>query len=185
MRTYEELLAAQTELAHFNPNHDPNIGRFSANSGTSSNGDTAKYEKKIAKRMTKAADFASSTSAVVDEAYKQMANGGSSFVSKNTASYFYDQTLRQYKKLDKLIAKCEPKGITMEGKSWEDFNKQRIDLGNNFIERATSDKALRKIIDTVMFVAAVSSGGLGGLIYTAAKPSIMGSSQYELKTPKK
>lgn len=28
MRTYEELLAAQTELAHFNPNHDPKNGQF-------------------------------------------------------------------------------------------------------------------------------------------------------------
>ena len=26
--TYEEMLAAQTELAHFNPNHDPSNGRF-------------------------------------------------------------------------------------------------------------------------------------------------------------
>lgn len=31
MRTYEELLAAQTELAHFNPNHDPDTGRFIGN----------------------------------------------------------------------------------------------------------------------------------------------------------
>ena len=28
MRTYEELIAAQTELMHFNPNHDPKTGRF-------------------------------------------------------------------------------------------------------------------------------------------------------------
>ena len=28
MKTYEELLAAQTELAHFNPNHDPDNGQF-------------------------------------------------------------------------------------------------------------------------------------------------------------
>ena len=31
MRTYEELLSAQTELAHFNPNHDPDTGRFIGN----------------------------------------------------------------------------------------------------------------------------------------------------------
>jgi hypothetical protein len=31
MRTYEELLAAQTELAHFNPNHDPRNGQFTKN----------------------------------------------------------------------------------------------------------------------------------------------------------
>lgn len=27
-RTYDELLSAQTELAHFNPNHDPRNGQF-------------------------------------------------------------------------------------------------------------------------------------------------------------
>lgn len=30
VRTYEELLAAQTELIHFNPNHDPNTGQFTS-----------------------------------------------------------------------------------------------------------------------------------------------------------
>lgn len=36
MRTYEELLASQTELAHFNQNHDPSTGQFAkAGSGTS------------------------------------------------------------------------------------------------------------------------------------------------------
>lgn len=33
MRTYEELLAAQTELAHFNPNHDPRNGQFAKSVG--------------------------------------------------------------------------------------------------------------------------------------------------------
>lgn len=33
MKTYEELLASQTELAHFNPNHDPNTGQFSKKAG--------------------------------------------------------------------------------------------------------------------------------------------------------
>ena len=28
-RTYEEMLASQAELMHFNPNHDPSTGRFS------------------------------------------------------------------------------------------------------------------------------------------------------------
>lgn len=35
MRTYEELLAAQTELAHFNPNHDPKDGKFAKKNGGS------------------------------------------------------------------------------------------------------------------------------------------------------
>lgn len=39
-RTYEELLSAQTELMHFNPNHDPRNGQFAKGhigSSTSSN----------------------------------------------------------------------------------------------------------------------------------------------------
>ena len=33
MRTYEELLAAQTTLAHFNKYHDPNTGQFTSKNG--------------------------------------------------------------------------------------------------------------------------------------------------------
>ena len=36
MRTYEELLAAQTELAHFNKYHDPKTGQFASGNGVSS-----------------------------------------------------------------------------------------------------------------------------------------------------
>lgn len=36
MRTYEELLATQTELAHFNKNHDPKTGQFASGNGTNS-----------------------------------------------------------------------------------------------------------------------------------------------------
>lgn len=35
MRTYEELLAAQTELAHFNKYHDPKTGQFASKNGGS------------------------------------------------------------------------------------------------------------------------------------------------------
>ena len=36
VKTYEELLAAQTELAHFNANHDPRNGQFAKKTGGSS-----------------------------------------------------------------------------------------------------------------------------------------------------
>lgn len=45
-RTYEELLAAQTELAHFNKYHDPNTGQFTSGNGVSSR-KAAKEEKKL------------------------------------------------------------------------------------------------------------------------------------------
>ena len=42
-RTYEELIAAQTELAHFNSNHDPRNGQFAkGHSGPSTNGNAPK-----------------------------------------------------------------------------------------------------------------------------------------------
>lgn len=36
VKTYEELLAVQTELAHFNENHDPRNGQFAKKTGGSS-----------------------------------------------------------------------------------------------------------------------------------------------------
>lgn len=49
MRTYEELLASQTELAHFNKNHDPNNGQFARSSAGSSI--TKKQKKQAIKKL--------------------------------------------------------------------------------------------------------------------------------------
>lgn len=46
MRTYEELLAAQTELAHFNPNHDPRNCQFAKGHGGSNKKSKRKYPSK-------------------------------------------------------------------------------------------------------------------------------------------
>ena len=51
MRTYEELLAAQTELAHFNPNHDPRNGQFTSDQKGTLN--AAKKGVKISKSKFK------------------------------------------------------------------------------------------------------------------------------------
>ena len=53
MRTYEELIAAQTELAHFNQNHDPRNGQFAkGHGGTNSSASFTKKEKKtVLKKM--------------------------------------------------------------------------------------------------------------------------------------
>lgn len=46
-RTYEELLASQTELAHFNPNHDPRNGQFAkGHSGSSTSSTKSKTSGK-------------------------------------------------------------------------------------------------------------------------------------------
>ena len=52
MRTYEELLAAQTELAHFNPNHDPRNGQFSKAVGIVGAASTAASNQKAKIRNT-------------------------------------------------------------------------------------------------------------------------------------
>ena len=47
-RTYEELLAAQTELAHFNQNHDPRNGQFAkGHSGSSTSSNKSKTSGKV------------------------------------------------------------------------------------------------------------------------------------------
>lgn len=56
VKTYEELLAAQTELAHFNPNHDPKTGKFAKTNNTSSVDDKTDRKKKIIKTLDAARD---------------------------------------------------------------------------------------------------------------------------------
>lgn len=56
MRTYEELLSAQTELMHFNPNHDPKTGRFAKST----------YAQIAQKRAIKAAKTKSDVDSIVD-----------------------------------------------------------------------------------------------------------------------
>ena len=48
MITYEQMLASQTELAHFNANHDPRNGQFAKGHGGSSS--LSPRGKQIAKR---------------------------------------------------------------------------------------------------------------------------------------
>lgn len=56
MRTYEELLAAQTELMHFNPNHDPHTGKFAKST----------YAQIAQRRAVKAAKTKSDVDSIVD-----------------------------------------------------------------------------------------------------------------------
>ena len=49
MRTYEELLAAQTELAHFNDKHDPSTGQFAKKGAGSSNSSDASNARRDAR----------------------------------------------------------------------------------------------------------------------------------------
>ena len=61
-RTYEELLAAQTELAHFNPFHNPKNGQFAKKNGGVSS--LSPRGKQIAKRAGTAAGVMAGVSAL-------------------------------------------------------------------------------------------------------------------------
>ena len=61
VKTYEELLAAQTELAHFNPNHDPKTGKFAKTNNAPSvdyktTNNKTDHKKKIIKTLDAARD---------------------------------------------------------------------------------------------------------------------------------
>lgn len=55
-KTYEELLAAQTELVHFNPYHDSSNGQFTNKSGTAPNISKRKMKKAYIEAHNKMAD---------------------------------------------------------------------------------------------------------------------------------
>lgn len=61
-RTYEEILAAQTELAHFNPFHNPKNGQFAKKNGGVSS--LSPRGKQIAKRAGTAAGVMAGVSAL-------------------------------------------------------------------------------------------------------------------------
>lgn len=61
-RTYEDLLAAQTELAHFNPFHNPKNGQFAKKNGGVSS--LSPRGKQIAKRAGTAAGVMAGVSAL-------------------------------------------------------------------------------------------------------------------------
>lgn len=62
MITYEQMLASQTELAHFNANHDPRNGQFAKGHGGSSS--LSPRGKQIAKRAGVAAGVMAGASAL-------------------------------------------------------------------------------------------------------------------------
>lgn len=91
MRTYEELLAAQTELAHFNKHHDPSTGQFTSGNGVSSR-KAAKEEKRLAKEERK---FAKQEGILT--AYREAAKSAYNS-SANALSYMNTDKKRQRKK---------------------------------------------------------------------------------------
>lgn len=85
LRTYEELLAAQTELAHFNANHDPKNGQFAKGHSVSSNGNSPK------KKMTQEQFNRLGTAAVV-----ATVAAAKSYASQKRTSEFLDGLVKTF-----------------------------------------------------------------------------------------
>ena len=137
MRTYEELLAAQTELAHFNKYHDPNTGQFASGNGVSSK-KAAKEEKKFAKQEAKLTLYRESAK----EAYNRSANAISYLNSDKkrerkeagaAAARFYELGEIYKQKAEKQIDKINKDGTRMLMSSLDPYSKA---VGDAFIKRS-------------------------------------------------
>lgn len=142
-------------LCHFNPNHDPRTGQFTANPGE------GKSRQRIARQMTRADE---ATKNVKDWMNKQKAKGGGglSGIKANMAEVMYESVAKNYRKLDKMIDGLGKNGDKMSGSNWKEFNDRRIEIGKDFVERTTAGKAgqfaLRIITPPVLAPVVLGSG---------------------------
>ena len=137
MRTYEELLAAQTELAHFNKYHDPSNGQFTSANGVSSR-KAAKDEKKFAKQEAKLTLYRESAK----DAYNRSANAISYLNSDNKrerkeaggwAARYYELGEMYKQKAEKQLTKINKDGTRMLMSSLDPYSKA---VGDAFIKRS-------------------------------------------------
>ena len=105
MRTYKELLAAQTELVHFNKYHDPKTGQFTSdNSGSSikvTNKDRKRMVKNVRKNFTKGST--SETRSVIDN--DQLFQ--SKIQSDMAYQKVYKEAIESNKKIQKILKKLD------------------------------------------------------------------------------
>ena len=147
MRTYEELLAAQTELAHFNSHHDPSNGQFTSANGVSSR-KAAKAEKKLAKQEGKLdlyrerakAAYNQSLNALTylnsDKKRERKAAGGWAARYYETRYYEMGEIYRQ--KAEKQLTKINKDGTRLLVSSLEPYSKV---IGEAFIKRSIAGQA--------------------------------------------
>lgn len=137
MRTYEELLAAQTELAHFNKYHDPNTGQFASGNGVSSK-KAAKEENKLSKQEAKLIMYRESAK----EAYNRSANAisylnsGSKRERKDAgdwAARYYELGETYKQKAEKQLEKINKNGTRILMSSLDPYSKA---VGDAFIKRS-------------------------------------------------
>lgn len=142
MRTYEELLAAQTELAHFNSHHDPSNGQFTSANGVSSR-KAAKAEKKLAKQEGKLdlyrerakAAYNQSLNALTylnsDKKRERKAAGG-------WAARYYEMGEIYRQKAEKQLTKINKDGTRLLVSSLDPYSKV---VGEAFIKRSIAGQA--------------------------------------------
>lgn len=116
-------------IMHFNPNHDPNSGKFTSGPGAS------RLERKIVRQMNRAESGRKSVNIYIEGARHPKNTERGRKRDAGMASFLYGYDLqRYYKKLDRLISKADKKGVSVDGPAWREFNKNRIDIGKQFIE---------------------------------------------------
>lgn len=137
MRTYEELLVAQTELAHFNKYHDPKTGQFASGNGVSSRKAT-KEEKKFAKQEAKLTMYRE----LAKQAYSGSAdaisylNSDSKRERKEAGAYaarYYELGEVYKRKAEKQLEKINKNGTRMLMSSLDPYSKA---VGDAFIKRS-------------------------------------------------
>lgn len=111
MRTYEELLASQTELAHFNPNHDPRNGQFAKGHGGISAG---------AKKKSPSQD--QNTTSKKKKEIRDLAIGGAAIVGTALATYGAVKLIRKHDPTQRKLREIELFDKTLD-KAYEQSKK--------------------------------------------------------------
>lgn len=141
-RTYEELLAAQTELAHFNSHHDPTNGQFTSGSGSgsSSSRKAQRADKKFAKQEAKLTLYRESAK----EAYNRTANALTYMTSDNKkerkeagkyAAWMFELGETYKKKAEKQLEKINKDGDRILMSSLDPYSQA---VGDAFVKRSVA-----------------------------------------------
>lgn len=156
-RTYEELLASQTELAHFNPFHNPKNGQFAKKRG----GDPSR--KEAVKRYSKAYDRWSTEQDRLDEEWGRLEKEHKS-LGKNKLSRAM-AVAKGSSEAAKKYSKDYDKWSTEQDKNdarGKELKQLYKDTGNTYLSRILNNSNLsprgKEIVKRAGTVAGVAAG---------------------------
>lgn len=137
MRTYEELLAAQTELVHFNKYHDPNTGQFASGNEVSSR-KAAKEENKLSKQEAKLIMYRESAKKAYDSSANALSYMNTDKKKQRkeagaAAARFYEMGEIYRQKAEKQLEKINKNGTRILMSSLDPYSKA---VGEAFIKRS-------------------------------------------------